>query len=217
MKKILLVLFFMLLICPASVFSQDEVSFKMGLNQSMLSGKHITKEYKWKSGLALGTSFINHFSRIFSLDFEFAYTENGYVYSYKSYKETYLYNYFMFSALYRLYLENLFRMPLENLSVYAMAGPGLAVLIHAKSKANGHDYESLISCNWRTFRCGENELYDFGLIMGAGIGYRLLLGTLYLQMRYNMGFIEFFKNAEQTNKAIAFLLSYSFPLTKYKR
>jgi len=201
MKKYILILAAINLCFPLILSGQDQIAFRFGLTRANISGNDVKDGYEWKTGLALGASFIYEMKPAFSLELELMYQENGYS---TEYSDLHL-NYYNIACLFKRNSEGLIKMPIKKMSVFAIAGPNLAVMINSV-----YEFES------RNNMFGSREFVDFGLIFGSGLDYRFDFGNITFEVRYNFGFVNHYKNSsnrytniDQKNRTWLFLLGYS--------
>ncbi len=239
MKRFFPFILLMFIILPLQTYGQQLITFKTGFVQSKIRGdlvgydfnqKNNINDYEWKGGLALSTSLLFRLNKYISVEPEFMYAENGFDYrrNYYNYKDSLInselyskkFNYFKLAVLCKFYSDAFFTLPFEKLSMFALLGSDLAVLINSVSQYKGE-----------TYPIHEAELYDFGLIFGAGAQYLLKLGLVSIEIRYNLGFIDtkyfddlnnsfYFedsindKSTEAYNKSWQILFGYSIVLNR---
>jgi len=204
MKKSLLILFSLLLICPAIIFSQNQISAKIGISSASVSGDDVSDDWESRSGIALGTSFVISMGEVFALEPEFMYTENGY----STDRYDLILNYYNLAFLLRLNFK------IEKFSIIAVAGPNLAATINSKREYTGS--------NTITTR---QSLVDYGVTFGGGLGYGFDFGILSFDVRYTMGFNSIIPSSDsdddvapqpdidRKNRTLIFMLGYSIPMT----
>ena len=229
MKKI--ILFLVLLFLPFNGYTQHIISVKVGLNQSKIRGditnydfgeKHKPFGYEWKGGLITAISVQFKPSNYLTIEPEFLFVENGFKQSYYHYYQdsivstqhkNFKFDYFKFSALFKWHFDKYFTLPERNISLFAIVGPNLSVLINALLEDD--NYLGAIN---------EVELYDFGITLGVGGAYQLNVSSISLELRHYLGFVntkvfQFFSDyydvsSETFNKSWEIMIGYSFPLVK---
>ena len=231
MKKMIFYFILIFIILPLPAKTQNIIYLKIGTNQSKIRGditnfdfnqKHKPFGYEWTGGLIAAIAFQFKPANYFVIEPEFQFTENGFDQRYYAYYldsllstsvRNFKLDYFKFSVLFKWYLDSY--LPLENhkVSVFALAGPNLSVLVNAVSKEK-NDLDPL----------NELELYDFGFTFGMGSAYHLGAGSISLELRYYLGFVDtklfqFYSDhydvsTETYNKSWELLFGYSFPIVK---
>lgn len=204
MKRSLLILFSLFLIFPTFVFGQNQISARFGISNANVSGDDVNDAWESRSGIVLGTSFVIGMGEVFAFEPEFMYSENGYS---TNHYDLHL-NYYNLAFLLRLNFK------IEQLSIFAVAGPNLAALINSKMESTGG----------QIFVTRQSAI-DYGVSLGGGVGYAFDFGTLFFEVRYNMGFNSIIPSSDsdeefapqpdidQKNRIMMFMLGYSIPMT----
>lgn len=232
MKKIIFYFILISIILPLPAQTQNIIYFKIGTNQSKIRGDitdfdfnkpHKPFDYEWSGGLIAAIALQFSPVKNFVIEPEFQFTENGFDIRYYDYYQDSLVSsevanakltFFKFSALFKWYFDSYLSLPNQNISIFALAGPNLSVLLNAVLKEKNDLYPFY-----------ELELYDFGFTFGAGSGYHFGMNTLSLEIRYFLGFVntklidpkladQYDISTETYNKAWEILLGYSFPIVK---
>jgi hypothetical protein len=184
-----------------TLFGQEQTTIKIGFTQATISSNKVFYDMEWKGGEALGVSFISHLNGFLSFEPEINYVEYGYHDPMRHY-DVY-FNYYAMAALFRLEANHLFTLPDKQIRLYMLAGPDLAITVNSNKKTEF----GLENAIW-------NEIYDLGLILGGGAGYQFGFGRLFLEIRYNLGFVEIDTDEGLKNRAWHFLVGYSMDLNK---
>ena len=211
MKNFILKILFLFFGITSFAIGQEQATIKFGSSLANISGKDVSNKVEWKGGIVLGTSFITRINKQFSFEPELTYIENGYIDG----ETTYDYNFFNFSFLAKMNIEQFIPLPDNNISIFALAGPVLAAQVNV---VRYYKDEKVAWDAWDPLdpwdeRDRNQEVFDIGLMFGAGAGYTLNFGVITFETRYNMGFTEPFENSKFTHQAWSFLLGYSLNLT----
>ncbi len=176
-------MFFVLvfLISSTSLFAQSplEIGGKVGLNFASLSGNDVPQGNSSRTGLLIGGFLTYKFAPMFALQPELLYSAKGATGSLgagESY--TFALNYFEVPVLLKLLIPLAPGTPV-NLNVFA-----------------GPDFNFNVSSNITETYAGQTNTvdessntsgFDFDLVFGAGVGFKVGLADLLLDLRYGLG------------------------------
>jgi hypothetical protein len=214
MKRIILQVFVIVFCVTSFINAQTQFSAgpTIGLNFATFNGKDANQygNLSSKTGLYIG-GFLNiHFTELFALQPEIAFTMKGSdgtetIYG-DNYNITYTENYIEIPILLKFYI------PIEGartIKPNLYVGPALAfkVASNVEVSANGNSQTVDISNTTKDF--------DFGLAFGGGVGFVVGRGMLDLSLRYTLGLTSIDDsgaNTTVTNGVFAIIANYAFRL-----
>jgi len=174
--------------------------FKGGLSLAKITGSDV-ENAGWRTAGVGGLFLSYQVNNIFAIQPEMLYAMKGTTGEEGIVKLTMKLDYFEIPLLAKLYL------PTESkVKPNLYAGPAMAFKVSSKLKGEAGslsaeaDLEGIKST-------------DFGIIVGAGMEYRLTSGCILFDLRYTMGLISIFDVADEAdvrNSAVSIMVGYGF-------
>jgi hypothetical protein len=210
MKKTILQLSIVILFVTsfASAQSQFSAGPTLGLNLATFNGKDANQlgNLSSKAGLYIGGFFNYHFTELFALQPEIAFTMKGADATVNGANVTYTANYIEIPVLLKFYI------PIEGsrtIKPSLFAGPAFAFNVASSGEVTENGTSTTIDLS------NDTKSFDFGLAFGGGVGFLVGRGLLDFSLRYTLGITTTDNspsNLSITNGVFAIIANYGFSL-----
>ncbi len=171
-----------------------------GLNLAKLSGDDIT-DAENRNGFFIGAFMIHPLSGNFALQPEIHYTQKGVKFSDEGGDATLKLDYFEIPVLGRLN----FPTSSGDMAFHLLAGPAFAFKASCKATVSGGGSEFSSDCDNLT-EGNDFKSFDWGVMFGGGLDFKMSQHMLTLGVRYNMGMTDVADQTSAKNRVLSFLL-----------
>lgn len=192
---------------PPSASGQVTVGFQGGLSLAKISGDGVADDLSNRTGISIGAFLETPISGMLSFQPEVNYAQKGAKDSDEGFEVSLKIDYIEVPLLVK------FDLPTSgSISPHVLVGPALG--FKAGCKIGGEQGGTDVDVD-----CSEDDIdlksFDFGAIVGAGVGFPAGPGEARIGARYNFGLLDVENSSEGegvTNRAFSLLVGFSFPM-----
>ena len=209
MKKVVTVLsvaLILFLFSTRSSFAQSsmQIGGQIGLNFATLGGNDSPDGSSSRTGILLGGFFAYNFAPFFTLQPEILYSAKGASGATQGINYTFSFNYIEVPVLLKFLIPLAPGTPV-NINVYAGPDFGFNIASSLNESAGGQTQDIDESNNTSGF--------DFNIMFGGGVGFKVGVTNLFVDLRYSLGLGSAATNAiDLKNRVFALSVGAGFPI-----
>jgi hypothetical protein len=201
---------------PAAMQAQGGMTKKTtfgimgGLNLAKLDGDDVPSDAENRVGFLIGGFMTYPLAQMFSLQTELYYTQKGVKFAVSDpdlgdFELQLKPNYFEIPVLGRLDFSN----STGDMGFHVLGGPAFAFKAGCRVSVESGSDEASSDCD-DDDSANEVKSFDWGVMFGGGLDFKMMERTLTLGVRYNLGMTDLREEGDAKHRVLSFILGVGF-------